>query len=84
MLTRALPVLDRPRTRGDCIDGPRPCPWVDCRHHLLSEEYSCVLDVADEGWHTQQEVASILGVSQQRVDFIEKRARRRALKRHVR
>lgn len=25
----------RPRTRGDCADGPRPCPWVSCRHHLL-------------------------------------------------
>jgi len=25
---------DRPRTRGDCTDGPRPCPWVSCRHHL--------------------------------------------------
>lgn len=24
----------RPRTRGDCVDGPRPCPWVGCRHHL--------------------------------------------------
>lgn len=24
----------RPRTRGDCIDGPRPCPWASCRHHL--------------------------------------------------
>jgi hypothetical protein len=24
-----------PRTRGDCLDGPRPCPWVRCRHHLL-------------------------------------------------
>jgi len=24
----------RPRTRGECIDGPRPCPWVACRHHL--------------------------------------------------
>jgi hypothetical protein len=23
----------RPRTRGDCVDGPRPCPWVSCRHH---------------------------------------------------
>lgn len=28
-----LPVL-RPRTRGDCVNGPRPCPWVACRHHL--------------------------------------------------
>jgi hypothetical protein len=24
----------RPKTRGDCEDGPRPCPWVSCRHHL--------------------------------------------------
>lgn len=27
----------RPRTRGDCVDGPRPCPWVGCRHHLYLE-----------------------------------------------
>lgn len=25
----------RPRTRGECVDGPRPCPWVSCRHHLF-------------------------------------------------
>jgi len=25
---------ERPRKRGDCADGPRPCPWVACRHHL--------------------------------------------------
>lgn len=24
----------RPRTRADCIDGPRPCPW-SCRFNLL-------------------------------------------------
>lgn len=24
----------RPRTRADCEDGPRPCPWISCRHHL--------------------------------------------------
>ena len=24
----------RPKTRGDCKDGIRPCPWVGCRHHL--------------------------------------------------
>jgi hypothetical protein len=24
----------RPRTRADCKDGPRPCPWVSCRYHL--------------------------------------------------
>lgn len=24
----------RPRTRGDCAAGVRPCPWVGCKHHL--------------------------------------------------
>jgi len=26
--------LDRPKTRSECVDGPRPCPHVSCRHHL--------------------------------------------------
>lgn len=30
----AEPENDRPRTRADCINGPRPCPLVGCRHHL--------------------------------------------------
>jgi hypothetical protein len=43
-LARKLPVITgetyppstvRPRTRGDCVDGPRPCPFVACRQHLL-------------------------------------------------
>lgn len=25
----------RPRTRGDCVNSMRPCPWVGCRHHLF-------------------------------------------------
>jgi hypothetical protein len=25
---------DRPRTRGECVDGPRPCPFIACEHHL--------------------------------------------------
>jgi hypothetical protein len=23
-----------PRTRADCVNGPRPCPYVSCSHHL--------------------------------------------------
>lgn len=34
--------IKRPRTRGECKDGPRPCPWVSCRHHLF-------LDVQQNG-----------------------------------
>ncbi|HNN53559.1 MAG TPA: sigma factor-like helix-turn-helix DNA-binding protein [Pseudomonadota bacterium] len=25
----------RPKTRAECLDGPRPCPWVSCKHHLF-------------------------------------------------
>ncbi len=30
------PVLDieRPRTRAECMEEARPCPWVACKHHL--------------------------------------------------
>lgn len=24
----------RPRTRGDCVNAVRPCPWLSCAHHL--------------------------------------------------
>lgn len=38
-----LPVLKaeteywRPQTRADCLDGPRPCPYVGCKHHLAMD-----------------------------------------------
>jgi len=54
--------VHRPRTRGECVDGPRPCPWVSCRHHLALEVRglrvvhrsatmgeTCSLDIADRG-----------------------------------
>ena len=28
------PDVPRPVTRSDCVDGPRPCPWSSCKHHL--------------------------------------------------
>ncbi len=24
----------KPRNRAECADGPRPCPYVSCKHHL--------------------------------------------------
>jgi hypothetical protein len=24
----------KPRTREECVDGPRPCPFVSCKYHL--------------------------------------------------
>lgn len=29
--------IPRPKTRGDCLDEARPCPWVGCDFHLLLE-----------------------------------------------
>jgi len=26
----------RPRTRGECAGGARPCPFLTCRHHLMT------------------------------------------------
>jgi hypothetical protein len=26
--------VERPRTRAECADAPRPCPFVSCKHHL--------------------------------------------------
>ncbi len=31
------PDVQRPRTRGDCKDGQRPCPFASCRYHLAVE-----------------------------------------------
>lgn len=25
----------KPRLRGECVDGARPCPYVSCQHHLF-------------------------------------------------
>lgn len=32
---------ERPKMRSECVDGPRPCPFVSCKYHLY-------LDVKDE------------------------------------
>ena len=44
MFARKLPVVDdnvngleRPKTRGDCVNGLRPCPFVGCRYSLVLE-----------------------------------------------
>jgi hypothetical protein len=35
-VARALEAADeQPKSRDECRNGPRPCPWVACRFHLL-------------------------------------------------
>lgn len=41
----------RPKSRADCVDGPRPCPWVGCKFNLIvsvrPESGSLVIERAD-------------------------------------
>jgi hypothetical protein len=62
---------ERPRTRGDCVNGPRPCPWVGCRHHLyldVSEaDGSLTLNFAKlQPWQLDESCA--LDVADRKVD----------------
>lgn len=37
-----LPVVEgpvRPRTRAECRDGERPCPWASCVHHTVAARF---------------------------------------------
>ncbi len=35
MLYPEVDDIERPRTRAECGDAPRPCPYVSCKHHLF-------------------------------------------------
>lgn len=57
-------VLDeeRPKTRGECRGGERPCPWVGCKYHLYlsvnPENGSIVLTFPDhEPWELKHTCA---------------------------
>lgn len=72
----------RPTCRSECREGPRPCPWLQCRYHLWMEERygsvrlrvgaeSCALDIAERGDEvTFTELGELLGVSQSRAHQI--------------
>lgn len=74
-----------PRTRGDCLAGGpnevRPCGWITCKwyiHRVMSgAKHSCVLDVADQGGVTLEEVGDIMGITRERVRQIEAKVLRR-------
>lgn len=59
------------------------CRRTECRYHLEHRGYGehrlrpmrdCALAVANEGEHTTEEVAAVLGISRERVRQIEERA----------
>ncbi len=62
----------------DCADASKPCPAPgQCKHHLdnpAHPEVSCVLDVADDGPLSLHELGRVLGVSNEMVAKIQRRA----------
>lgn len=70
-----LDEAQRPRVRADCLEGgqneARPCRWKDCYYYLKHEKASCVLDIADEGGITLEEVSEVMGVTRERIRQIE-------------
>jgi hypothetical protein len=35
MLFPEVDDIERPQTRSECAEAPRPCPYVSCKHHLF-------------------------------------------------
>lgn len=65
-----------PKTRSQCIDGPRPCPRTLCRYHLVDDvsrkappgfrlTQTCALDVALDGPHTLRVIGEYLGMTRE-------------------
>jgi len=53
---------DRPRNRAECVNGPRPCLFVSCKHHLYldvnPETGSVKLNFPDkEVWELEESCA---------------------------
>jgi len=57
----------RPKTRGDCANVSRPCPYVSCRHHLFLDvlsEGTIALNHGDrEPWEIDPEASCALDVA---------------------
>src|SRR5688572_28414707 len=60
-----LPVLQMPRTRGDCANVPRPCPFVRCRYNLQPEKSASRTRIGDT------EMAEILRLRSEGVGTVE-------------
>lgn len=53
---------ERPKTRGECKTGQRPCPWVGCRHHLaieVTEVGNLKLNFPDKDLESMKETCSL-------------------------
>ena len=63
----------------------RPCPWITCKWHLYVEfsdhgreeidvatmKHSCLLDIADDGGMTLEEIGEMMKLTRERIRQIE-------------
>jgi hypothetical protein len=70
-----------PRVRGDCLEGGvnefRPCPWTGCKWNIVEAQHpqaTCVLDIADQGGITLEELGQMMGLTRERIRQIEEGA----------
>ena len=77
----SIPELARlvapPQTRGDCLGGLRPCPYLGCRYQAAAGR--CVLDLADEvqlrgEQATFDEIADAMACSRQNATYHVRRS----------
>ena len=73
-----------PRIRADCLEGGvnecRPCPWTGCKWNIVEAQHpqaTCVLDVADQGGITLEELGNMVGLTRERIRQIEDQALRK-------
>jgi hypothetical protein len=68
---------------ADCEDGSEPCPLPgECKYHIdnpAHPEVTCAIDVAEDGGEpiTLRELGRLLGVSNEMVYKIQRRAMRK-------
>jgi hypothetical protein len=70
-------IPEPPVVRGDCLPGgineARPCQWTGCRYMMATKTGAgiCVLDEADKGGLTLEEIAEMFGLTRERIRQIE-------------
>ncbi len=80
---------DKPKTRAECKNIERPCPYVSCKYHLYLDvepngslrlnfdgeiedmEHTCVLDIADKGPQTLEDISTNIGMTVERARQLE-------------
>ncbi len=71
-------LADRPY---DCADDSLPCPAPgECKHHIdnpAHPEVSCAIDVANEGPLSLNELGRVLGVTNEMICKVQRRALRK-------